>query len=1134
MGNSIDQHRIAIGTFDGRSHRGNKLRHRGLSQKFCTFWAIYLLMVCMQVEVDPWLVLLLVACMDVERNPGPILSNVTICHVNIRSLNAKPRVRGGLSRFAEFKNALAGTYDVITASETWLTSEHSDSDFALQGYNGPYRVDRSDDSGHGGVAAWVTDSLITERRGDLEKPDHEVLWLSICNKETRILLAVCYRQKLGDYAPGFWTKLFESHELAVATKIPNIMLIGDFNADPGYERTDYDILTDFITINNMHQHVREPTRVTETTASILDLMITNLPRLVTRVGVGGLVHGNDHRTIFGTLNLKTIKRQIFTRDMWNFKTADFDLFREELSNTNWDECFETENIDEVCDKWTDMFLKIAERVVTKKKVKVRPEDKNWYNNYLRRLRRIKDREYGFWASDKGPINWDIYKAARNKYFQECERIKLEHEEHIYATLASEINVNPKKWWSLVGQTMGTTKKSNYPVIIKDGISYVTDKEKAQAFNDTYIASSNLVGDEYEIPLDDIIPEHILLDNIDIKEQDVEDIIKIINTNKAYGPDKISPRLIKEAGSSITKILTKIFNMSLQLAKFPLAWKRANVLPIFKKAESFITTNYRPVSLLSILAKVFEKIVFKYLFNYFRTHFLISVWQSGFLPGSSTVTQLTEIYDQFCKAVSSGKEIRVVFLDISKAFDRVWHKGLLHKLKAAGITGRLLDWLKDYLTDRQQRVIINGDHSEWGNLNAGVPQGSVLGPLLFLIFINDIVHVVNNCKIRLFADDTCLFIEVDDPDTVAAAMNEDLEKLNQWANKWKVDFSPPKTEEIIISKKREPRNHPQLFLDTVPIKKVQEHKHLGLIISNDLSWKPHITDLIDKANRRLGIMKSLKYKLDRLSLERIYTGFIRPILEYGDIIWDSPGDLSDRLEVVQLNAARIVTGATARCRTEGLYSETSWEPLSSRREAHRLTLMYKIVNGSAPKYLLDLIPNLVQDRTGYLLRNRANLDVPLARLNIYANSFIPSTTKLWNDLSLETKSLPSVAAFKAYRVRALPRKNPLFFFGGRLESAIHARMRIENSPLRSDLFNQLHVIDSPLCQCGSGEEEDAKHFFFDCSNYDLLRQTLVNDLLPFSIEDVNHLLYGIPDSDHLTNINVFTAVHKYIRDSKRFY
>ena len=159
--------------------------------------------------------------------------------------------------------------------------------------------------------------------------------------------------------------------------------------------------------------------------------------------------------------------------------------------------------------------------------------------------------------------------------------------------------------------MGTSKKSQYPVMLKNGQIYASDKEKAEAFNETYLESSMTVNDEYEVPNENLFYEHEPLDKIEILEKDVEDMLKCIDVNKAYGPDGVSPRLIKEAGTSIVKILTKIFNKSLELAKFPLAWKRANVLPIYKKAEMFITTNYRPVSLLSILAKIFEKIVFKY-------------------------------------------------------------------------------------------------------------------------------------------------------------------------------------------------------------------------------------------------------------------------------------------------------------------------------------------------------------------------------------------------------------------------------------------------------------------------------------------------------------------------------------------
>jgi hypothetical protein len=329
---------------------------------------------------------------------------------------------------------------------------------------------------------------------------------------------------------------------------------------------------------------------------------------------------------------------------------------------------------------------------------------------------------------------------------------------------------------------------------------------------------------------------------------------------------------------------------------------------------------------------------------------------------------------------------------------------------------------------------------------------------------------------LFADDTCLFIEVNDTDLQGEEINQDLEQISKWADKWHVDFSPPKTDEMLISRKRLPLDHPNLSFDGQPIANVDHHKHLGLTLSHDLSWNRHIEEIVDKANRRLGILRKLKFKLDRLSLEKIYLGLIRPLLEYGDIIWHSPSDLLDQLEVVQRNAARLVVGATARCRTQGLYDETSWETLFDRREFHRQTLMYKIVNHQSPQYLIDLLPDLIQDRTGYNLRNRGDIDAPLARLNVYANSFFPRTINAWNDLLPEISQAPSIEAFKAYHSRHLPQKNPLYYYGERYIAAIHARMRILNSPLNADLSNTLHVVESPLCECGLDQEEDAKHFF----------------------------------------------------------
>ena len=210
---------------------------------------------------------------------------------------------------------------------------------------------------------------------------------------------------------------------------------------------------------------------------------------------------------------------------------------------------------------------------------------------------------------------------------------------------------------------------------------------------------------------------------------------------------------------------------------PNIWKEANVSPIYKKDDPSLVSNYRPISLLSTVGKVMEKVIHKHMFNFLKEHEVLTRLQSEFVPGDSTANQLVDIYNTFCKALDDGKEVRAVFCDISKAFDRVWHKGLLFKLKQSGIGSTLLQWLANYLLHRKQRVLIPGGSSDWLPIGAGVPQGSILGPLLFLIYINDIVMHINS-TVRLFADDTSLYLIVDDPVEAARCLNADLALIHQ--------------------------------------------------------------------------------------------------------------------------------------------------------------------------------------------------------------------------------------------------------------------------------------------------------------------------------------------------------------------
>ena len=370
-----------------------------------------------------------------------------------------------------------------------------------------------------------------------------------------------------------------------------------------------------------------------------------------------------------------------------------------------------------------------------------------------------------------------------------------------------------------------------------------------------------------------------LSNIILSPLEVESVLKTLPIAKASGPNGLSNRILRELSEELSIPYCSLFNQSLRAGIVPSSFKEANVCPVPKKGDLTDVTNYRPISSLNSEDKVLERLVFKHLFNHLRGNNLLSSLQSGFLPGDSTVNQLTFLYNTFCQALDSGKEVRAVFCDISKAFDRVWHAGLLAKLQAAGVTGNVHTWFADYLFDRKQRVVLPGAVSDWTDIRAGVPQGSILGPLLFLLYINDIVEdIVSN--IRLFADDTSLFIIVDDPVIAAGCINTDLDKISNWASTWLVTFNPSKTETLLFSRKINRPLQPPVFMQNQQISEVGSHKHLGLYFSNDCTWHEHINYITVKAWARVNVRRKLKFKLDRKSLEIIYTFLLDLYLNMG--------------------------------------------------------------------------------------------------------------------------------------------------------------------------------------------------------------------------------------------------------------
>ena len=274
-----------------------------------------------------------------------------------------------------------------------------------------------------------------------------------------------------------------------------------------------------------------------------------------------------------------------------------------------------------------------------------------------------------------------------------------------------------------------------------------------------------------------------LSSFDFSEDDIMKVIQKLDPNKAHGQDNISIRMIEICGKSVCIPLRKIFEECLRSGTFPLEWKKGNFVPIFKKGDKQIFENYRPVLLLPIFGKILERLIFEEIFSFFIENQSIAANRSGFKPGDSCINQLIVITHEIYQSFDAGYEVRGVFLDISKAFDKVWHEGLIFKLKQSGISGKLLNLIKDFLKNRKQRVVLNGQFSSWGNVDAGVPQGSILGPLLFLVYINDLTNDLSSSA-KLFANDTSLFSVVFNVDATAKELNDDLAKVQDWALRWK--------------------------------------------------------------------------------------------------------------------------------------------------------------------------------------------------------------------------------------------------------------------------------------------------------------------------------------------------------------
>lgn len=401
------------------------------------------------------------------------------------------------------------------------------------------------------------------------------------------------------------------------------------------------------------------------------------------------------------------------------------------------------------------------------------------------------------------------------------------------------------------------------------------------------------------------------------------------------------------------------------------------------------------------------------------------------------------------------------------------------------------------------------------------------------------NVVNNSEIRIFADDTCLHIKVDNVIETANLLNEDLLAIENWANQWLVQFSPTKTVAMTISTKRNKPEHPALVFYNQAICEHKSHKYLGLWLDNNLTWKSHINSIVKQSTNRMMILNFYKYKLSRKTLERIYFVFVRPVLEYASIVWAGASEqLLRRVDQVQIRAMRLSSGATNRSNIGLLYADLQWQSLRSRRDYFVVKMFFKIVNGMCPNYLKAILPLEVNDIRRSKLRNPNKLTIPKTRLNLFKSSFVPRGISMWNNLPQEYYSILTLTSFdcclrkKMYNVVDKFQKQ-IYSFGRRSSNITRARLRMNCSLLNDHLCNNLHVISNPNCPCGYSCES-VFHFFFQCPLYDAYRDVLIQNIQRLTLNiSVKTFLHGDESKSVDTNYKIIKEVDRFLVATNRF-
>lgn len=905
---------------------------------------------------------------------------------------------------------------LIAVSEIWTTEDNEDL-FNISGYKliAKSRIHKRG----GGVGIYVSLDYNYKLRDDLLCTDVFADTVFIELIPDNVVIGCVYKPPDGDVTQ--FTAYFDTVLTKINKEKKTCYIAGDFNID----LIKFDVhtpTTDFVNCIFSHAFmptVNKPTRVTEYTATLIDNIITNV-NLSNSLSAIIYADVSEHFPVFlqTALTIEPIAKPQFVYRR-NFSDIAKNRFLDMLQHVDWSQYTDVQALDDnsydsFIDNFVDVFNDCYPLTKYNTKHKKTPR-KPWMTSGIVRCCNKKEKLFKAFKKNHTEASEIKYKKYRNKL---NKIIKCTQNDY-YKLQFQSCTANIKKTWQVIKNILNKSKGPALVDSFKSNGNIISDKrEVANKFNE-YFAN---IGPSLakKIPKNTISHSSFLNGNyktsFSVFPTTPEEIICTVNnmkSKKSAGYDNISIETIKLAVPIIAEPLSLLINHSFTHGKVPDSIKIARVCPVYKNGDNCEFTNYRPISILPSFSKIFEKLMYTRLTDYLTKYAVLSSNQYGFRTKHDTSMAVIEMVDKISDAIDNREYAIGIFIDLSKAFDTLDHHVLFDKLEHYGIRGVALNWFKSYLNNRVQFVDYNDCQSQRLPTKCGVPQGSILGPILFLLYINDVTNVSKLLNLILFADDTNIFMHHTDMNTLVTLVNVELSKLTDWFVSNRLSLNVKKTNFIIFCSSQKHYNSKEviIILNGNKIEQISHTKFLGVYIDEHLNWEEHIKQIGSKVSKSIGVLWKLKSSLTCKLLLLVYNCLILPYFTYCNLIWSNAcATRMEKLLVLQKKIIRMISKAEYLAHTDPIFKQLSLLKIADIGQQQISIFVYKFLKNELPVTFNEYFCS-ISEVHNYFTRQSTGLHVKYARTNIRQKSLQIKGPHVWNKLPPYVTQSISLPIFK---------------------------------------------------------------------------------------------------------------------------